>query len=88
MRRKVHELANRGEADLIFVTALPGCASLVGAWAKRRLHLPFVLDYQDPWVFRFRRDTAATQQSRIIALAGIALGAKCRADGRCAHSSF
>src|SRR5207245_539138 len=25
-------------------------ASLVGAWAKRQLSLPFVLDYQDPWV--------------------------------------
>lgn len=50
LRRKVHELASRGEADLIFVTVLPGYAGLVGAWAKRKFGLPFVLDYQDPWV--------------------------------------
>ena len=50
MRRKVQELASRGEANLIFVTVLPGYASLVGAWAKRKFGLPFVLDYQDPWV--------------------------------------
>ncbi len=50
LRRKVAELAQRGEADLIFATVLPGYTSLVGAWAKRKFGLPFVLDYQDPWV--------------------------------------
>jgi hypothetical protein len=50
LRRKVGELARRGEADLVFATVLPGYTSLVGAWAKREFNLPFVLDYQDPWV--------------------------------------
>ncbi len=50
LRRKVGELVQQGEADLIFCTVLPGYTSLVGAWAKRKFNLPFVLDYQDPWV--------------------------------------
>jgi hypothetical protein len=50
MRRKVVELAEHGEADVVFVTVLPGYTSLIGAWAKRKFKLPFVLDYQDPWV--------------------------------------
>ena len=50
LRRKVGELVAPGGADLIFCTVLPGYTSLVGAWAKRKFGLPFVLDYQDPWV--------------------------------------
>lgn len=50
MRRKVQELVARNKVDLIFATVLPGYTSLVGAWAKRKFRLPFVLDYQDPWV--------------------------------------
>lgn len=50
MRRKVGELVRQGEADVIFATVLSGYTSLVGAWAKRTFRLPFVLDYQDPWV--------------------------------------
>lgn len=50
MRRKVQELVARNKVDLIFATVLPGYTSLVGAWAKRKFGLPFVLDYQDPWV--------------------------------------
>jgi Glycosyl transferase 4-like domain len=50
LRRRVSQLFRSEKADLIFVTVLPGFASLVGAWAKRKIGLPFVLDYQDPWV--------------------------------------
>jgi hypothetical protein len=34
----------------VFVTVLPGYAGLHGGWAKRSGKIPFVLDYQDPWV--------------------------------------
>src|ERR1043165_4234938 len=50
LRRKVTKLISEGKVDLIFATVLPGYTSLIGAWAKRRFGLPFVLDYQDPWV--------------------------------------
>src|SRR5207244_2517795 len=50
MRRKVEELIRNEKIDLIFATVLPGYTSLIGAWAKRKFRLPFVLDYQDPWV--------------------------------------
>jgi hypothetical protein len=50
LRRKVEELVREVKPDLIFATVLPGYTSLIGAWAKRKFGLPFVLDYQDPWV--------------------------------------
>lgn len=50
LRRRVGEVVRRERADLIFCTVLPGYASLVGGWAKRKFSMPFVLDYQDPWV--------------------------------------
>lgn len=50
MRRRVAEIIRREKVNLIFATVLPGYTSLVGAWAKREFGLPFVLDYQDPWV--------------------------------------
>jgi glycosyltransferase involved in cell wall biosynthesis len=50
MRQKTAELVQKEKIDLVFATVLPGYASLVGAWVKRKFGLPFVLDYQDPWV--------------------------------------
>ncbi|MCW5553486.1 MAG: glycosyltransferase [Verrucomicrobiae bacterium] len=50
LRRRVAEIVRGEPVDLIFGTVLPGYTSLVGARAKRRFGLPFVLDYQDPWV--------------------------------------
>src|SRR5438477_7616474 len=50
LRRRVGELVESHKASVIFATVLPGYTSLVGSWAKRRFKIPFVLDYQDPWV--------------------------------------
>jgi glycosyltransferase involved in cell wall biosynthesis len=50
LRRRVEELIHARRPSVIFATVLPGYTSLVGAWAKRRFNIPFVLDYQDPWV--------------------------------------
>ena len=50
LRRRVEDLVKAHKPSVIFATVLPGYTSLVGAWAKRRFHIPFVLDYQDPWV--------------------------------------
>ena len=50
MRRRIRRLLVAKDVDLVFVSVLPGYAGLLGGWAKRRFHVPFVLDYQDPWV--------------------------------------
>lgn len=60
LRRRVREIIRREKVDLIFCTVLPGYTSLVGAWAKRTFGIPFVLDYQDPWV-----TDAGAQQPRL-----------------------
>jgi glycosyltransferase involved in cell wall biosynthesis len=50
MRHCLRQAYARGRAQLVFTTVLPGYTSLVGAWAKRKLGIPVVLDYQDPWM--------------------------------------
>jgi glycosyltransferase involved in cell wall biosynthesis len=50
MRRRMRELLEARKIDLVFVSVLPGYTGLLGGWAKRRFGIPFVLDYQDPWV--------------------------------------
>lgn len=57
MRRRMREMLAAKDVDLVFVSVLPGYAGLLGGWAKRHFGLPFVLDYQDPWV----SDWGATQ---------------------------
>jgi glycosyltransferase involved in cell wall biosynthesis len=36
--------------DAVFITIYPAYTALLGPLLKRRFGLPFVLDYQDPWV--------------------------------------
>ena len=37
-------------ADLLFITVLPGFPMLMGPSVRRKHRIPFVLDYQDPWL--------------------------------------
>ena len=52
--RNLYNVCNRLLAsehfDVLFVTLLPGYPALLGRLLKTRFGLPFVLDYQDPWV--------------------------------------
>lgn len=43
-------LLSRGEFDLVFITLYPVYPALLGPRLKREFSVPFVLDYQDPWV--------------------------------------
>ena len=57
--------------DAIFITIYPAYPALLGPLLKRRFNVPFVLDYQDPWVGEWgrsvggRRDGSADLRSRL-----------------------
>jgi hypothetical protein len=83
LRRAANSLVRRESFDALFVTIYP---ALLGPILKRRTGLPFVLDYQDPWVGawgdsvgpqRDGRPDFKSRLSRLIAtrLEPIALGA-------------
>jgi glycosyltransferase involved in cell wall biosynthesis len=52
LKRAVEQFLRREGGDLLFVTVLPGFPIRMGPVFKRRYHLPFVIDYQDPWLPR------------------------------------
>src|SRR6266487_243880 len=54
LRSRVAKLIKTQQPSIIFATVLPGYTALVGSWAKRHFSIPFVLDYQDPWVPKLR----------------------------------
>lgn len=45
--------------DCLFITIFPSYPALLGPLLKRRTRIPFVLDYQDPWVGSWGRTTGA-----------------------------
>ena len=47
---KCRELSGKVHYDCFFVTIFPSYPALLGPLLKRNPGLPFVLDYQDPWV--------------------------------------
>ena len=44
------DLLRRERFDALFITIYPSYPALLGPMLKRRFGIPFVLDYQDPWV--------------------------------------
>jgi hypothetical protein len=50
MRAALLHYFQEESGDLLFVTVLPGYGALLGPAIRRRCRVPFVLDYQDPWV--------------------------------------
>ena len=50
LRHTCQTLLSREHFDALFITIYPVYPALLGAGLKRRFGLPFVLDYQDPWV--------------------------------------
>jgi glycosyltransferase involved in cell wall biosynthesis len=47
---KASDLLSRERFDALYVTIYPTYPALLGPLLKRRFGIPFVLDYQDPWV--------------------------------------
>ena len=50
LHRACRSLLARERFDALFITIYPTYPALLGPLLKRRFSLPFVLDYQDPWV--------------------------------------
>ena len=50
LRQASRWLLSHEEFDALFITLYPTYPALLGPALKKRFSLPFVLDYQDPWV--------------------------------------
>jgi hypothetical protein len=50
LRRVCGELLRDERFDALFITMYPTYPAMLGPGLKARHHVPFVLDYQDPWV--------------------------------------
>ncbi len=50
LRRVCRALLSRERFDALFITVYPVYPALLGPRLKAEFHVPFVLDYQDPWV--------------------------------------
>jgi glycosyltransferase involved in cell wall biosynthesis len=50
LRREAHRLLAGERFDALFITTYPIYPAALGPRLKRRFAVPFVLDYQDPWV--------------------------------------
>ena len=50
LRRAAIELCENERFDALFITIYPTYPATLGPMLKRRFKLPFILDYQDPWV--------------------------------------
>ncbi len=50
LRRACRALLSSEQFDALFITVYPVYPALLGPALKAEFHLPFVLDYQDPWV--------------------------------------
>src|SRR5204863_3782487 len=50
LRRAAWRLHREHPFDAVFITIYPTYPAVLGPMMKRRFQVPFVLDYQDPWV--------------------------------------
>ena len=54
--RKGDELLRSGKFDLVYFSTTQFATHLLGPTWKKRLGVPFVMDYQDPWVSDYYRE--------------------------------
>jgi glycosyltransferase involved in cell wall biosynthesis len=60
--RGASQLLERERFDLLFITIYPSYTALLGPRLKRRFGVPFVLDYQDPWVGEWGKSVGGGEQ--------------------------
>lgn len=64
LRRTAARLLASERFDALFVTIYPTYPALLGPLLKRRFYVPFVLDYQDPWVGEWGRSVGPATSGR------------------------
>ncbi len=64
LRRACSGLLRRERFDALFVTIYPTYPALLGPALKRRFGVPFVLDYQDPWVGSWGEQVGGSPEGR------------------------
>src|SRR5436853_3308311 len=56
LRRTAWQLHRAQPFDAVFITIYPTYPAVLGPVMKRRFQVPFILDYQDPWVGAWGKD--------------------------------
>ena len=56
LRRASWKRFQQDAFDAVFITIYPSYPAVLGPMIKRRFGVPFILDYQDPWVGAWGRD--------------------------------
>jgi hypothetical protein len=64
LHRACRSLLERERFDALFITIYPTYPALLGPMLKRRFSIPFVLDYQDPWVGAWGRTVGGGANGR------------------------
>jgi glycosyltransferase involved in cell wall biosynthesis len=64
LRRGATMLLERERFDAVFITIYPTYTALLGPHLKRKFGVPFVLDYQDPWVGEWGRSVGSGANGR------------------------
>lgn len=58
LRRRGNELLRSGKFDLVYFSTTQFGIHVLGPFWMKRYGVPFVMDYQDPWVSNFYRENA------------------------------
>jgi hypothetical protein len=64
LRRAARRLLSQERFDALFITTYPTYPALLGPVLARRYRVPFVLDYQDPWVGEWGRSVGPRADGR------------------------
>lgn len=65
LRRAAFRLFERERFNAVFITIYPTYPAVLGPSLKRRFNVPFVLDYQDPWVGAWGRDVGGGPAGKV-----------------------
>ena len=65
LRRAAWRRFERDPFDAVFITIYPSYPAVLGPMIKRRFGVPFILDYQDPWVGAWGRDVGGGTEGAV-----------------------